>query len=88
MRRPTSAVIAVDQPAAGSAQTPKVCFLARRRIHSFGHNRSFPTRSQVLSRSICERQVSGDESEVFVGSSRPIRTLVIRSDFADLVHLG
>ena len=37
-----------------------------------GHNRSFPTRSQVLARSIYERQVSGAKSEAFVGSTRPL----------------
>ena len=41
MRRPTSAVLAVDQPAAGSARTPKDCFLARRQTHSFGHHPPF-----------------------------------------------
>jgi len=41
-----------------------------RPTHTLGQERSFPTRSQVLSRSTCERQVSGDESEAFVGSSR------------------
>ena len=43
MRRPTSAVLVVDQPAAGSARTPEVCFLARRQTHSFGHKLSLAT---------------------------------------------
>ena len=38
---------------------------------ALGHNRSFPTRFQILSRRTCERQVSGDESDAVVGSSRP-----------------
>lgn len=43
----------------------------RSRRPAIGHNRSFPTRSQVLLTSTFERQVSGDESEAFVGSTRP-----------------
>ncbi len=39
MRRPSVADVAVGQSAAGSARTPKVSFLARRRIHSPGVRR-------------------------------------------------
>ena len=44
---------------------------ASRRTRADGHNRSFPTRSQILSRRTGERQVSGDESDAVVGSTRP-----------------
>ncbi len=50
-------------------QVPRTC---RSPLHAPGHNRSFPTRSQVRSRSTHERQVSGGDSEAFVGSTRPI----------------
>lgn len=40
-----------------------------------GHFRSFPTRAQFLTRSTSERQVSGDESEAAVGSTRPSRVI-------------
>lgn len=37
-----------------------------------GHNRSFPARSKISPRRTCEGQVSGDESEALVGSTRPL----------------
>ena len=49
----------------------KVSCQRRPGTHTAGHNRYFPTRSQFLSTSTYERQVSGDESEAFVGSTRP-----------------
>jgi hypothetical protein len=55
---------------AGSAVAPKVRFLAWPRTHAAGHNRSFPTRSKILAQRTREWQVSGDEPERFVGSTR------------------
>ena len=56
---------------AGRAIAPKASFLAPPPAHTVGHKPSFAMRSKIPSRSAHEWQVSGDESELHVGSTQP-----------------